>query len=106
MNSKYTDLSNSFPAAVDTIDKMQDLTITTKKKADKYYEYINANNITGANDYLGKSENSDLLLSVFNADKFNTMRDMIISIERFFLDDIGVYLGELHDKESIDGGAY
>ena len=55
MNSKYTDLSNSFPAAVDTIDKMQDLTITTKKKADKYYEYINANNITGANDYLGKS---------------------------------------------------
>jgi hypothetical protein len=106
MNSKYTDLSNNFPAAVDTIDKMQDLTITTKKKADKYYEYINANNITGANDYLGKSENSDLLLSVFNADKFNTMRDMIISIERFFLDDIGVYLGELHDKESIDGGAY
>lgn len=106
MNSKYTDLSNNFPAAVDTIDKMQDLTITTKKKADKYYEYINANNITGANDYLGKSENSDLLLTVFNADKFNTMRDMIISIERFFLDDIGVYLGELHDKESIDGGAY
>ena len=106
MNSKYTDLSNNFPAAVDTIDKMQDLTITTKKKADKYYEYINANNITGANDYLGKSENSDLLLSVINADKFNTMRDMIISIERFFLDDIGVYLGELHDKESIDGGAY
>lgn len=106
MNSKYTDLSNNFPAAVDTIDKMQDLTITTKKKADKYYEYINANNITGANDYLGKSENSDLLLSVFNADKFNTLRDMIISIERFFLDDIGVYLGELHDKESIDGGAY
>lgn len=106
MNSKYTDLSNSFPAAVDTIDKMQDLTITTKKKADKYYEYINANNITGANDYLGKSENSDLLLSVFNADKFNMLRDMIVSIERFFLDDIGVYLGELHDKESIDGGAY
>ena len=106
MNSKYTDLSNSFPAAVDTIDKMQDLTITTKKKADKYYEYINANNITGANDYLGKSENSDLLLSVFNADKFNMLRDMIISIVRFFLDDIGVYLGELHDKESIDGGAY
>ena len=106
MNSKYTDLSNSFPAAVDTIDKMQDLTITTKKKADKYYEYINANNITGANDYLGKSENSDLLLSVFNADKFNMLRDMIMSIERFFLDDIGVYLGELHDKESIDGGAY
>lgn len=106
MNSKYTDLSNNFPAAVDTIDKMQDLTITTKKKADKYYEYINANNITGANDYLGKSENSDLLLSIFNADKFNTLRDMIISIERFFLDDIGVYLGELHDKESIDGGAY
>nr|DAH22492.1 MAG TPA: hypothetical protein [Caudoviricetes sp.] len=106
MNSKYTDLSNSFPAAVDTIDKMQDLTITTKKKADKYYEYINANNITGANDYLGKSENSDLLLSVFNAEKFNMLRDMIISIERFFLDDIGVYLGELHDKESIDGGAY
>lgn len=106
MNSKYTDLSNSFPAAVDTIDKMQDLTITTKKKADKYYEYINANNITGANDYLGKSENSDLLLSVFNADKFNMLRDMIISIERFFLDDIGVYLGDLHDKESIDGGAY
>ena len=106
MNSKYTDLSNSFPAAVDTIDKMQDLTITTKKKADKYYEYINANNITGANDYLSKSENSDLLLSVFNADKFNMLRDMIISIERFFLDDSGVYLGELHDKESIDGGAY
>ena len=48
------DLDTVFPNAVDNIDKMQDLTITTKKKADKYYEYINANNITDANDYLGK----------------------------------------------------
>ena len=106
MNSKYTDLVNSFPEKVETIDKMQDVTIETKKKADRYYEYINANNITDANDYLGKVENSDLRLSVFNADKFNVLRDSIISVQRFFLDDIGIYLGELHDKESIDGGAY
>ena len=106
MNSRYEDLTNSFPAAVDTIDKMQDLTITTKRKADRYYEYINANDITGANDYLGKYENSDLRLSVYSADKYNLLRDSIVAIERFFLDDIGIYLGELHDKESIDGGAY
>lgn len=62
------DLDTVFPNAVDNIDKMQDLTITTKKKADKYYEYINANNITDANDYLGKTENSDLRLSVYDAD--------------------------------------
>lgn len=101
------DLDTVFPNAVDNIDKMQDLTITTKKKADKYYEYINANNITDANDYLGKTENSDLRLSVYDADKFNKLRDMILATQIFFKYQVGVYLGQLiDDKETIDGGAY
>ena len=46
-NEYLKDLDSTFPNEIDNIDKMQDLTISTKKKADKYYEYINANNITG-----------------------------------------------------------
>lgn len=100
-------LNSVFPDAIDNIDKMQDLTITTKKKADKYYEYINANNITDANDYLGKTENSDLRLSVYNAEKYNNLRDMILAVQIFFKYQVGVYLGNLiDDKENVDGGAY
>ena len=101
------DLNTTFPNEIDNIDKMQDLTISTKKKADKYYELINANNITGANEYLAKNENADLRLSVFNAEKFNNLRDMILAVQVFFKYEVGVYLGQVvDDKESIDGGAY
>ena len=106
MSKKYTDLTSNFPDAVDTIDKMQDLTTATKGKADTYYSYIEANNITGANSYLGRGENSDLRLSVFNAEKYNALRDSIVATQRVFRDSIDSYLGDLHDLESVDGVVY
>lgn len=105
MSTTYTDLQNNFPDAVDTIDRMQDLNTNTKAMADKYYSMVEANNITGANEYL--VQNPSLALSVFNADKFNKLRDSIVSVERFFLDDVKQYIGDKHEQyESIDGGSY
>ena len=105
MSKTYTDLQNNFPDSVDTIDKMQDLTTTTKPMADRYYELVEANNIAGANEYL--VQNPSLALSVFNADKYNKLRDSVVAVERFFFDEVKQYIGDKHEEyESIDGGAY
>lgn len=105
MSKKYTDLQNNFPDSVDTFDKMQDLNTSTKTMADRYYSMVEANNIAGANEYL--VQNPSLSLSVFNADKYNKLRDAIVSVERFFHDDVKLYIGDKHEQyESIDGGAY
>lgn len=62
MSKTYTDLQNNFPDSVDTLDKMQDLNTSTKTMADRYYSMVEANNITGANEYL--VQNPSLALSV------------------------------------------
>lgn len=104
MIEKYDGLESNFPGKVDTYDRMQDLTIETKTKADRYYSYINAGNLTMATQYL--DENPDLALSVFNAQKYNRLLDSVVAVQRFFKDTIAAYLAELADKESIDGGSY
>jgi hypothetical protein len=105
LSKTYTDLQNNFPDSVDTLDKMQDLNTSTKTMADRYYSMVEANNITGANEYL--VQNPSLALSVFNADKYNKLRDAIVSVERFFYDEVKLYIGDKHEQyESIDGGAY
>lgn len=104
MSKTYPDLDCNFPESVDNIDKMQDLTVTTKKLADQYYALMDDGRITEANNFL--SENAKLLYCVFNAAKFNLLRDSIIAVQRMFIEDIDEYLGELHDMESIDGGVY
>lgn len=104
MSKRYSDLDCNFPESVDNIDKMQDLTVFTKPMADEYYQLVNAGKIQEANEYL--ANNAQLTYSIFNAVKFNKLRDSIIAVQRMFVDDINEYLGELHDLESIDGGTY
>ena len=104
MSVKYPDLDCNFPESVDNIDKMQDLTTVTKPLADQYYAMVEAGQISEANTFLAK--NPSLVYSIFNASKFNKLRDSMIAVQRMFRDDIDEYLGELHDLESIDGGVY
>lgn len=104
MSAKYPDLDCNFPESVDNIDKMQDLTTTTKPLADQYYTLINAGQIQEANTFL--QNNPRLVYAIFNAAKFNKLRDSVIAVQRMFVEDIDDYLGDLHDLESIDGGAY
>lgn len=104
MSKTYPDLDCNFPESIDNIDKMQDLTITTKPMADQYYALMNSGKIQEATTYL--SNNTRLVYSIFNAAKFNKLRDSIIAVERLFTDDINEYLGQLHELESIDGGMY
>lgn len=104
MSKTYPDLDCNFPEEIDNIDKMQDLTITTKNLADNYYSLMNQGKIQEATVFL--SNNPTLAYSIFNADKFNKLRDSIIGVQRMFVNDINDYLGDLHDKESIDGGSY
>ena len=104
MSVKYPDLDCNFPESVDNIDKMQDLTTVTKPLADQYYSLVNDGKIQEANTFL--SNNTRLVYSIFNASKFNKLRDSIIAVQRMFVDDIEDYLSELHDLTSIDGGSY
>lgn len=93
MNQIYTDLENNFPTEIDNIDKMQDVDILTKKLVDQYYGYINSGDFTTAAQLV--ENNPSLKASIFNADKFNMIRDMIISMQRFYKDDVRNYLIEL-----------
>lgn len=104
MSVRYPDLDCNFPDSVDNIDKMQDLTTATKSLADQYYALVSAGKMQEASTFL--INNSRLSYSIFNAEKFNKLRDSNIAMQRFFIDDINEYLAQLHDKESIDGGMY
>lgn len=90
MNSTYPDLENNFPSSIDNIDKMSDLTTQTKPLADKYFEYMEAGNIDAANSYM--QQYPSLAASIFNAKKFNALRDAIISVQRMFKNDIDSYI--------------
>ena len=98
MNQIYTDLENNFPTEIDNIDKMQDVDILTKKLVDQYYGYINSGDFTTAAQLV--ENNPSLKASIFNADKFNMIRDMIISMQRFYKDDVRNYLIELVEFKS------
>ena len=104
MSKLYPDLETNFPEAVDEIDKMQDLTIYTKPIADTYQTLMSRGDVAVANNDL--EQNPVLESSIFNAKKHNQIRDGMIGMQRFFINEINDYLADLHDMESIDGGTY
>lgn len=93
MNQVYSDLENNFPTEIDNIDKMQDVDISTKKLVEQYYGFVNSGDFTSAAQLI--ENNPSLKASIFNAEKFNMIRDMIISMQRFYKDDVRNYLIEL-----------
>lgn len=90
-NGQYTDLPRSnMPSAVDNINEMVDISADLLTAKNQFYDYVQANDLTNAAQVL--VDNPELEKSIFNADKFNTLRDAIVALERLYLTDIQNYL--------------
>ncbi len=80
-----TPLTN-FPVGEDTLNRMSDVNAITLPLVKQYETYLANDNINAANQLL--AANPSLNECLFNATKFNTIRDAIIAMERFCLEDI------------------
>lgn len=90
-NGSYEDLPRStLPVQIDNIDEMQDITADLLELQNQFYSFINAGNLAGAKTLL--NNNPQLLPCLFNADKYNALRDTIVALQRMFLGDIEDYI--------------
>ena len=84
---KYPDTPlTNFPVTEDSIDRMSDVSNITLPLMQQFNTYIQNGSLSAANSFL--ADNPVLQECLFNATKFNTIRDAVIAIERFFLEDV------------------
>lgn len=90
MSKLYPDLENKFPEQIDDFEKFQDPNLSSMSLINEYYKYFDSGNIQAANDLL--NDNPLLKRMIINAENLNRLRDAIISLQRYYLDDIENYL--------------
>ena len=91
MSTTYTDLpETAFPDALDDLSRMSDLVASDMALVNQYYSYYNAGNLAAAAQLL--ADNPTLINKLFNAAKFNILRDALIALERFYLSDVETYI--------------
>ena len=94
----YSDLPRSnMPVALDNINEMQDLTYDLIPARDEFYKYIDAGDLSNASNVL--TNNPNLIPCLFNADKYNSLRDPIIALQRLYLEDIENYIMNLSEPK-------
>lgn len=93
MSTLYPDLQNKFPAEVDDFSKFTDPSISQIALINQYYSYMESGNLVEAAQIL--ESNPSLKTSILNAERLNMMRDGLISIQRYYLNDIQQYLMEI-----------
>lgn len=86
-----TPLTN-FPDAEDNWARMSDVTATLLSAALQYNTLWEEGKIDEANDLL--DANPALKNTIFNADKWNKLRDAIIAVERYYLNDVQDFIEE------------
>lgn len=85
--AKYEDTPlTNFPDAEDNWARMNDLTASLFPLASQYNQLWDTGKINEANALL--DANPDLKNAIFNADKWNKIRDAIIAIQRYYLEDV------------------
>ena len=94
ISTLYPQYDNNFPSeGVDNFEKFIDPDINSLQAINLYYQYYNAGNISQALNVL--STNQQLKRMIINAENLNKLRDAVMSIEQFYLDDIQQYIVEL-----------
>lgn len=84
---KYIDTPlTNFPVSEDVWNRMMDVTSSLMPLVTQYNEYFKQGNITACNALM--ESNPGLKDCFFNAEKFNWMRDAIIAVQRFFLEEV------------------
>lgn len=90
MSVTYPDLENNFPDSIDNFDKFLDPTLEMLTVINQYYTLFDAGDLAGATALI--ESNPTLKQMVINADNLNQLRDMCISLERFFNDNVQQYI--------------
>lgn len=80
-----TPLTN-FPVSEDYFDRMSDVSADLVSFVTQYNTFFQSGNMNECSRLL--AENPDLKACFFNADKYNQLRDSIISMERFLLNQV------------------
>lgn len=89
--AKYEDLPlTNFPDTEDNWARMSDLTASLITVALQYNNLWDSGDIDGANALL--NSNPTLKNTIFNADKWNKLRDAVISLERYYLNDVQTFI--------------
>ena len=87
LTEKYEDLPlTNFPVAEDTHARMTDVTGALLPLVLQYNEYYNSGNLTDASQLL--KNNPALSDCMFNADKYNQLRDALIAMQRYQLNQL------------------
>lgn len=91
MSTTYPTLNlTEFPDDIDGKYTMRDIEDDDVPRIKKYESYISKGNISAANSYL--AANTDLIPTIFNADKWNRHEHMILAIENYYKNDIRRYI--------------
>ena len=89
--AKYEDTPlTNFPDSEDNWARMSDITATLLSVALQYNSLWEAGQIDEANALL--EANPALKNTIFNADKWNKIRDAIIALERYYLNDVTEFI--------------
>lgn len=87
----YEDLPlTKFPVEEDTYGRMMDVSVTLMPLVQQYNAYFASGDYGKASQII--EANPDLLDCFFNADKWNKLRDAILAIERYYLEDVQTFL--------------
>ena len=89
----YPDLDNKFPIEVDDFERFIDPDISSLQAINRYYQYFDSGDLASATSVL--AENPNLKRMIINAESMNKLRDGLISVERYYLNDIQQYLVEI-----------
>lgn len=92
MSVLYPDLNfTSFPNTLDNIALKSNITNSTDAGlVEQIQNYILAGNFSAAANIL--NTNPQLNGKIFNANDFNTLRDAILALERFYKNDVSLYV--------------
>lgn len=84
---KYPDLPYSnFPVEEDYFARMKDVGADTVKYVKQYNTYAEAENWDGCANVL--SEHPEVINCLFDAEKFNKLRDAILATQRYYLNNV------------------
>lgn len=100
MSSNYfVDLDSNMPVSEDNIDIMEDISIELLQPMRDFENYMAENDLASAAIVL--NTHPDLKKCLFNAEKYNKLRDALIATQRTYLGDVKTYLTEAMINKGI-----
>lgn len=91
MSTLYTDLTlTTFPGAIDSIKTLMNITTTDAPLVKQFQTYMLAGNFASAQQVLNQIQNGSQ--KILTPTYFNTLRDAILALERFYSSDVEPYI--------------